>query len=146
MNVKDLGHWTDKRKEDENLDAPIPGRKNASNFGLEIMPAISGRKICLQFLVEKYASNFGSENMPAILGRKINAGNVGKFGPEKNSGKFGPEKKCLCFREGIKLPENQQLPENSQVCLIDWKNRRLPIQEMGKHIESMRSSRGTLCT
>ena len=30
--------------------------------------------------------------------------------------------------------------------LIDWKNQRLPTHEMGKHIESMRSSRGTLCT
>ena len=67
------------------------------------MPAISGRKICLQFLVGKYADNFGSENMPAILGRKINAGNVGKFGPEKNSGKFGPEKKMPVFSGGDKI-------------------------------------------
>ena len=78
MNVKDLGHWTDKRKEDEDLDAPISGRKNASNFGLEIMPAISGRKICRQFRVGNYAGDFGpedmqaisSEDMPTISGRK----------------------------------------------------------------------------
>ena len=116
--------------------------KYAGNFGLKIMPAISGRKICLQFLVGKYAGNFGSENMPAISGRKINANS----GRKKIPVSLGRKKKCRCFREGIKLPENQQLPENLQVCLIDWKNRRLPIQEMGKHIESMRSSRGTLST
>ena len=100
MNVKDLGHWTDKRKEDEDLDAPISGRKNAGNFGLEIRPLISGPKICRQVRVGKYAGNFGSEDAPAISDRKKNAGNVGSA---QNVGKFGPEKKCRCFQAGKKI-------------------------------------------
>ena len=103
MNVKDLGHWTDKRKEDEDLDAPISGRKNAGNFGLEIMPSISGRKICRQFWVGNYAGNFWSENMPAILGKKI----CRRFRVEKknarNVGKFGPKKKMPVFSGGDKI-------------------------------------------
>ena len=67
MNFKDLGHWTEKRKEDEDLDAPILGRKNAGNFGLEIMPLISGRKICRQFRVRRYAGNFGSKKKNAFF-------------------------------------------------------------------------------
>ena len=85
LNVTDLGHWTNKRKEDEDLDAPISGKKKyghfgvgnyAGDFGSEDMPAISGQKICRQFRVGRYAGNFGSENMPAISGRKKNDGNV----------------------------------------------------------------------
>ena len=108
MNVKDLGHWTDKRKKDEDLHAPVSGRKNAGNVGLEIMRLISGRKICRQFWVRKYAGNFGLEDMPQFrVGRY-----VGDFELKKNAGnvsKFGPGKKCWCFREGIRLPENLQV-------------------------------------
>ena len=124
MNVKDLGHCTDKRKEDEDLDAPISDRKNAGNFGLEIISLISGRKICRQFQVGKYAGNFGTEDMPAISGRKIcrrfrvgryagNFGsedmpaisgrkNSGKVGSKQNVSKFGPEKMPV-FSGGDKI-------------------------------------------
>ena len=97
MNVKDLAHCTDKRKEDEDLDAPISDRKNAGNFGLEIMLLISGRKICRQFRDGRYAGNFGSEDMPVISGRKKNAGKVGS---EQNVSKFGPEKNAGVFVRG----------------------------------------------
>ena len=102
--------------------------KYAGNFGLEIMPAISGRKICLQFLLGKYAGNFGSENSRRFWVEKSMPAMSVNSGRKKIPVSLGRKKKCWCFREGIKLPENLQ------VCLIDWKNRRPPIQEMGKHI------------
>ena len=98
-------------------------------FGSEDMPAISGRKICRQFRdgryagnfgsdicrrfrVGRYAGNFGSEDMPAISGRKKKC-RQSRIGTKCQQIRAG--KKCRCFRAGIKLPENQQLPENLQV-------------------------------
>ena len=78
------------------------------------MPAISGRKICRQFRVGRYASNFGLENMPAFSGRKKK---MPAMSNRKKMSANSGRKKMPFFRAGIKLPENWQLPENLQVCL-----------------------------
>ena len=60
MKIKMPQFWVEKK------NAGSFRSKNASKFGSENMPAVSGKKICQPFRVGKYDDNFGSENMSAI--------------------------------------------------------------------------------